>query len=76
MVNMCDVLHLKLVQRVSQVVFMRGEMTPRTGEGKCSRPAAIFSPGDSIATTGTPNVTPSRDARAPPNECPVIQILD
>ena len=37
--------------------------------------AAIFSPGDSIATVGVPNVTPSKEARAPPSEWPVIQML-
>ena len=44
------------------------ETGPRTGEGKCNRCAASFSPGDSNATAGTPNVTPNSDASAPPAE--------
>lgn len=39
-----------------------------TGDGKCSLPEAMRSPGDSNATTGTPNVTPSNEASAPPSE--------
>ncbi len=47
----------------------------RTGDGRWSRVAAIFSPGDSMARVGAPNVTPSREASAPPSEWPVIQML-
>lgn len=43
-----------------------------TGEGRCRRRAAIFSPGDSNATTGAPNVTPTSAARPPPRLCPVM----
>jgi len=38
--------------------------------------AAIFSPGDSNVTTGTPKVMPIRLARAPPSECPINQMLE
>ena len=40
----------------------------RTGDGRCSRAAASFSPGASKATTGAPNVTPIREERDPPRE--------
>jgi len=33
------------------------------------------SPGDSNATTGFPNVTPTKLASAPPREWPMIQIV-
>lgn len=46
-----------------------------TGVGRCNRPAAIFSPGDSIEMVGAPKVTPSKEASAPPSEWPVIQML-
>jgi hypothetical protein len=46
-----------------------------TGMGRCNLLAAIFSPGDSKATVGEPNVAPRRDARAPPSEWPMIQML-
>ena len=39
-----------------------------TGDGKCSLPEAMRSPGASNVTTGTPNVTPSNEANAPPTE--------
>ena len=35
---------------------------------------AIFSAGASKATTGAPNVAPTRDARAPPREWPVDEL--
>ena len=47
-----------------------------TGDGKCSLPEAIRSPGDSNVTTGTPNVTPSNEANAPPSEWPIIQMSE
>lgn len=47
-----------------------------TGEGKCSLLAAIASPGASKASAGTPNVAPSKEARDPPNEWPIIQTLE
>lgn len=43
-----------------------------TGIGKCNRLEAIFSPGASKATTGAPNVTPRREASAPPSEWPGV----
>lgn len=39
-----------------------------TGEGRWRRLAAIRSPGDSNATTGTPNVEPINAATEPPME--------
>lgn len=48
----------------------------RTGDGRCSLVEAIFSPGDSNATTGAPNVTPSKEASAPPSEWPMTQIFE
>lgn len=47
-----------------------------TGEGRCSRAAARFSPGASNATTGTPKVAPSSDDMAPPKECPGETVND
>jgi len=47
-----------------------------TGDGKCKRVAASLSPGDSKATTGVPNVTPTRLSRAQPRECPITQMLE
>ena len=47
----------------------------RTGDGRCSREAAMRSPGDSNATTGFPKVTPIKLASAPPREWPMIQIV-
>jgi hypothetical protein len=47
----------------------------RTGDGRCKRCAAIRSPGGSNVTTGTPNVTPRRDATEPPRECPMTHIV-
>ena len=47
-----------------------------TGEGRCRRREAIFSPGDSKAMTGVPNVIPSMEAKAPPSEWPTIQIFE
>lgn len=48
---------------------MRVVCTPEllTGDGRCSRFAANLSPGDSKATTGTPNVTPRSEPTAPPS---------
>jgi hypothetical protein len=46
------------------------------GDGRCNRLAANFSPGDSKVTTGAPNVAPRRLARAPPRECPIIQMVE
>lgn len=48
----------------------------RTGVGRCSRLDANLSPGDSIPTAGAPKVTLRSDARAPPSEWPVTQMLE
>lgn len=45
-------------------------MNGQTGEGRWRRAAASFSPGDSNATAGAPNVTPTSDASPPPKEWP------
>ena len=47
-----------------------------TGDGRCNLPEAMRSPGDSNVTTGTPNVTPSNEANAPPSEWPMIHISE
>lgn len=43
--------------------------------GKWSLVEAKRSPGISNVTVGTPNVCPTKLAKAPPNECPVIHIV-
>jgi len=45
------------------------------GSGRYKRKAARRSPGASNATAGKPYVAPRREARAPPREWPVSQML-
>lgn len=61
---------------MSVILFDQKEVIVLTGWGRCSRREAIFSPGDSNATTGAPKVTPTKEASAPPSEWPVIQIFE
>jgi len=69
-VNMSDMLERGLNRKSELHQRKEVAMEVLTGEGRCSRPAAILSPGASNATTGAPKVTPKRDARAPPKEWP------
>ena len=58
------------------VVKMRRKRKGNTGDGRCNLPEAMRSPGDSNVTTGTPNVTPSNEASAPPSEWPMIHMSE
>ena len=65
---MCDMIERRLWKDKYEHDWLNNR---RTGVGRCSLRAAMRSPGASNATTGAPNVEPSKEANAPPKLCPM-----